>query len=100
MVTGTVGGTTTTGTIGAAAERNPTSEVAKRFTLGRTSASSDVPAPIHLAIVEAYWSTAVVGMSRPAPTSSAVFTPMAGGLPYTLPPFTRPPITRWCEPHA
>ena len=42
------------GVVGGVAERKPTSEVAKRFTLGSTSSSSAGSAPIQRAIVDAY----------------------------------------------
>jgi hypothetical protein len=54
--------------------------------------------PIQRASVAASWSTAVVGSSRPWPTSSGPLTLTEGSWPWKRPPRTAPPTRKWWLP--
>jgi hypothetical protein len=60
---------------------NPKFGALKAPRLGKTSPMSLADTPNQRAKVAAYWSTEVVGMVRPEPTSSLLFKPMIGNLP-------------------
>ena len=54
--------------------------------------------PIHLPRVAASWSTEVVGIRRPWPTSSGPLLATTGAVPYSDLPLTAPPITKCMLP--
>jgi hypothetical protein len=57
--------------------------------------------PNHDASVAAYCTLPVDGTHRPfVPESSGPFSASVGNVPYICPPFTAPPSTMWCDPHA
>ena len=42
----------------------------------------------------------VAKVGRFVPESCGPFKASVGNVPYICPPFTAPPITMWCDPHA
>src|SRR5271165_6454734 len=69
--------------------------------LGKIKGRLPAETPNQLAKVDAYWSTAVVGIQRPwAETSFGPPRTSAGMLPYIWPPFTASPKMKWWPPQA
>ncbi len=80
---------------------NPKFAEAKLPIFGNTLAICVALTPNQLASVPAYCTLAVEGTHRPFdPESSGPASASVGNVPYILPPFTAPPTTMWCEPHA
>src|ERR1700722_13190114 len=75
--------------------------VEKEPMLGKMVGIWALETPNHCANVAAYCAVAVVGTQRPLePESSGPPSASVGKVPYILPPFTAPPSTTWCDPHA
>ena len=80
---------------------NPRFAVAKLPIFGKIAGICAALTPNHEASVAAYCTLPVDGTQRPlVPESSGPFSASVGNVPYICPPFTAPPITMWCEPHA
>src|ERR1700680_308174 len=77
----------------------PRSGWLKRPRFGNTVGMSAALTPNHLARVDAYSSTEVVGIQRPSPVSSGPLMTSVGTVPYSRPPTTAPPTTMWWLPH-
>jgi hypothetical protein len=85
----------------AALYTNPRFAVEKLPIFGKIDGICAVLTPNQDASVAAYCTLPVEGTHRPfVPESSGPFSASVGNVPYIWPPFTAPPITIWCDPHA